>query len=522
MNIDTLLDLFKPKFIKGHSLDKELIVSITSYPNRFSALHLSIASLLNQTVSPDRIILWLFKEDYQQLPAAVKSLEKFGLQIHLIKEDWKSYKKIIPTLLNYPDSYIVTCDDDIIFKPTLIEELVEFYKKTGGIVAHRAHIIQFDKNKNILPYDFWLKNTPSKDFYEINSPFVFPTSGAGVLYPPNCFDASVVDIHKALALCPTADDIWLFYMASMRGSRASLIGERNFIDLNADSNESLWAINSKGENDRQFNKLVSEFGLPKSLEIEICITCENIQNVDTVKIKNGRSLRVLNDHIGRIVKRTELFYENDLITFVKRFIAPKSVVDVGTNIGNHAVGFSGHPQYNVICFEPDSKLAEVAKINFEMNSINYKIHNHGLGRKEEKLPFVPGSNENSGVGKFDRESNSPTCLTVKRMDDCIQKDSQIDLIKIDVEGFELDVLLGAEITIKNNLPMLVIEHQSYESYVECKELLFKLAYKPIRVFCATPTFVYINTKKYGFINSSDNITWVDGWSDFSQATIISE
>ncbi len=522
MNIEKLLNLIKSNYVKGHSLDKDLLVSLTSYPKRFNNLHITITSLLNQTVRPDRIILWLFEGDYELLPTAVKVLEKLGLQIHLVKEDWKSYKKIIPALLNYPNSYIITCDDDILFKPTLIEELVDYYKKVGGVVAQHANIVQFDENKKLMPYDTWLKNTPTKDFYEINSPFIFPTSGAGVFYPPNCFDRNVIDIRKALTLCPTADDIWLFFMSSLRGTRASLIGDRDLVHLNQDPSESLWVFNSQGGNDRQLNNLLGEFGMPGSLKEGISMTCKNLQSVDTVKIKNGRSIRVLNDHIGSIVKKTKLYYEDDLISFVKRFLAPMNVIDVGTNIGNHALGFSGHPLYKVICFEPDSELAEVAKFNLGMNSINFNIYKHGLGRIEEKLPFIRGSKENSGIGKFARQSTSPEYLTVKRMDDCIQRDFKVDLIKIDVEGFELDVLLGAEITIKSNQPMLVIEHQDYSSYLECKEILSKLGYKPIRVFCATPTFVYVSIEKYGFVNLSENMSWVDGWEEFSKARIVSE
>ena len=64
MNADQILELMKPNFFKKHSLDKELVVSLTSYPSRFNILPITIQSLLNQTVKPDRIILWLYEKDY--------------------------------------------------------------------------------------------------------------------------------------------------------------------------------------------------------------------------------------------------------------------------------------------------------------------------------------------------------------------------------------------------------------------------------------------------------------------------
>ena len=175
MKTEHLLELIKPNSIKRHSLDKELIVSLTSYPKRFNILPIAIQSLLNQSVKPDRVILWLYEQDFDLLPPSVTNLERFGLQILSVKEDWKSYNKIIPALLNFPSSYIITCDDDILYKPTLIEELVGFYQKVGGIVAQRAHIVQFGENGELAPYLQWIKNTPGNNFYEVNSPFVFPT-----------------------------------------------------------------------------------------------------------------------------------------------------------------------------------------------------------------------------------------------------------------------------------------------------------------------------------------------------------
>ena len=154
-----------------------------------------------------------------------------------------------------------------------------------------------------------------------------------------------------------------------------------------------------------------------------------------------------------------------------------------------------------------------------MNSIDHEIHIYGLGQKEEKLPFIPGNNQNSGCGKFDRESTSSRMLNIKRLDDCICKEFEVNLIKIDVEGFELDVLLGALDTINQSHPVLVIEHLDYNHYTQCKELISKLGYMPLKVFCATPTFVYLNAKAYDFPKFDNQVTWVDCWNEFTQKHI---
>lgn len=519
MKLEELLELIKPKLIKGHGLKNELVVSLTSYPNRFHILPFAIQSILNQTVRPDKVILWLYKDDYWQLPATVRAMERLGLQILLIDQDWKSYKKIIPSILNFSESYILTCDDDILYKPTFVEELVVAHGRVGGTIAQRAHLIQFDDSSKILPYREWLNKTPIKDFCEINSPFVFPTSGGGVLYPPNTFDERVVDIEKALDLCPTADDIWLYFMATLNGNASSLIGSRNMFDLAPNNEDTLWSINSQGANDRQLANLISEFGMPDILKAEMQNTSQNAKQPNTVKLRNGTCIRILDDHIGSAIKGTELYYECDLITFIKQSFSPKSVIDVGANIGNHAIGFSGHPEYRVICFEPDPDLAQITKHNLEMNSIDYELHVHGLGQVTEKVRFVKGTRQNSGIGRFDRGSRSPDQLLVKRLDDCVGRNYDIDVIKIDVEGFELDVLLGAKHSINRTTPVLIIEHQDYNSYKGCKDVLCELGYVPLKVFCATPTFIYVNSNVHGLSHPNNQITWVDCWDSFTSNSI---
>jgi protein O-GlcNAc transferase len=513
-----LLEYIKPKCFKKHPLNSELIVSLTSYPKRFNVLPITIQSLLNQTVKPDRIILWLYEKDFEYLPTSVSNLERFGLQILLIKDDWKSYKKIIPTLENFPNSYIITCDDDVLYRPTLIEELVDFYQRVGGIVAQRAHIIQFESNGELAPYLNWLDKTPVRDFYETRSPLIFPTGAGGVLYPPNCFHDNVIDIAKALELCPTADDVWLYFMASHNNSTFSLIGDRSIINLNQDPEDSLWAINSQGANDRQIKNMIDEFGMPRMLQRDINNYNENSKQPNTVKLRNGRCLHVRDDHIGKSISQAEYYYEYDLIGFVKRHISPRRVIDVGANIGNHAIGFGGHPDYQVICFEPDLELSEIAKMNLEMNSIQYQLFNCGLGAKDEFLSFVKAGSENLGVGHFDRNGQSELRLPVKRMDDCISNDFEVDLIKIGVEGFELDVLLGAVNTILKNAPLLIIEHQDYNHFNACKDILLQLRYRPINVFCATPTFLYCHDKKIDKSYTSQP-SWVDCWSSFTKTAI---
>src|SRR5688500_19351966 len=76
----------------GHNLSGELAVSLTSFPPRFDSLHLTLACLLDQSIRPDRVILWIAHQDMERLPVAVTSLEDRGLEIREC-DDLRSYKK---------------------------------------------------------------------------------------------------------------------------------------------------------------------------------------------------------------------------------------------------------------------------------------------------------------------------------------------------------------------------------------------------------------------------------------------
>lgn len=504
----------RPVVRRGHGLQGQLVVSLTSYPKRFDTLNVTLQSLLNQTVIPDKLILWLCEVDFPSLPDSVRALESQGLEIFVIQDDWRSYKKLIPALLNFPSSYIVTADDDLLYRPTWLEELVDAHTLIGGVVAHRAHIAQTSESGNFRPYNEWIAATPPDNFCLLRSPLVFPTTGAGVLYPPELFSDEALDASRAMRICPTGDDIWFYFMLLRSGHAASLISGRSLIEI-GQGNESLWSINGRGGNDDQIRAWIEEYGMPNLLLAPIQRPDSLGNECSLIKLRNGLSIRVRQDHIGNVIKNTKLFYEEELISFVKRNFAPRNVIDAGANIANHAVGFSGALNYRVLCFEPDKNLAEIAQNNLFDNRINGEVFCFGLSFEEDRLNFEFSNPENSGVGRFVSTDSDKNGLLVRPLDSCIPDDFEPDLIKIDVEGFELNVLRGAQQTLANFEPTLVIECHNYERYIELSNFLSEFGYRPLRVFCATPTFIFVHRRRFGFFEGTELTTWVDGWGKFS-------
>ena len=107
---------------------KELIiVSFTSWTKRFENIPAVVTSILNQTTKADRIILNL---GYQEVPPPHISdfLNRNNVEIYRT-EDTKVYKKIMHTLRRFPDACVINIDDDIIFKPDLIEKFIKMHNR---------------------------------------------------------------------------------------------------------------------------------------------------------------------------------------------------------------------------------------------------------------------------------------------------------------------------------------------------------------------------------------------------------
>lgn len=241
---------------RSHELPGMLIVSLTSYPPRFSTLHLTLKSLLMQTIKPDTIILWIAYEDRDLIPKQLFNLCKYGLEIRYC-DNLRSYKKIIPTLKLYPKAFIVTADDDLYYWKTWLSELVkEYVVNKHEVVCQRAHFILHQDGKP-KPYCEWdnetRKQSPSK--------YIFPTSGGGVLYPPDVFYKDVTNEAYFITMCPTGDDIWLYFMALLNGAIFRKIGKnRRMYSWHGSQKVSLWEINGIGmQNDIQITNILSNY-----------------------------------------------------------------------------------------------------------------------------------------------------------------------------------------------------------------------------------------------------------------------
>lgn len=239
-----------------------IIVSLTSYRERFSKLQITLYSLINQSLKPDKIILWLDEnsEALANLPHEITKFIKNGLEVRFVR-DIKSYTKAIYAFKEFPDSIVVTADDDIYYRKDWLKRLyLSYIVSPEDIHAHRAHrVITFEGK--LLPYENWTKHV-SKESARFDN---FLTGAGGVLYPPNCFKKEVFREDVFLKYAPNADDIWFWIMALTGGRKIRVVKNHyNFILLTDLAGHlfktNLYSLNKNGGNDEQLENLMNLYG----------------------------------------------------------------------------------------------------------------------------------------------------------------------------------------------------------------------------------------------------------------------
>jgi glycosyltransferase involved in cell wall biosynthesis len=210
------------------------IFSLTSYPARINTVYITIESLLDQTVKPEKIILWLSDEEFPNrengLPDALLFLKEKGLTI-----DWynniRSYKKLIPTLKKYPGKIIITFDDDSIYHKETAEALYNCHKEyPNDIIAHRmSRLFYIEDELYFLSRELYCEKMSMNYYVSLKAPSFFNkfTGVCGVLYPPGCLHPDVLDEEKFMSLAPTIDDIW-FWVHAVRVKTYIRIPEIHF------------------------------------------------------------------------------------------------------------------------------------------------------------------------------------------------------------------------------------------------------------------------------------------------------
>jgi FkbM family methyltransferase len=160
-------------------------------------------------------------------------------------------------------------------------------------------------------------------------------------------------------------------------------------------------------------------------------------------------------------------FEKPMLYFLRDFLAgqPGAFVDVGANVGNHSMFMSLYAT-GVHSFEPFPPVLERLTHQVQTNRLdNVTIHRVALGQSAGKIPFYPPPDKSLGGGSFvetiaeKHGKREPITLEVVKGDDYFlaQGIKDFSAIKVDVEGFEIPVLLGLKQTLARVRPLVIVE-----------------------------------------------------------------
>lgn len=202
-------------------------------------------------------------------------------------------------------------------------------------------------------------------------------------------------------------------------------------------------------------------------------------------------------------------YEKQFLYLLRDLVANKKdpiFIDVGANIGQHSL-FMSHYCKHVYSFEPLPSLSSCLKAIIKQNKItNISVYTIGLGSEERRLDFFAPQGSNRGTGSFIPSYNPDNRrigkLKVVGGDEYLKKIGveKVDLIKIDVEGFEKDVLDGLTNTIFEQRPAVFMEFSSTtQSTFKSKDNFMSMipeGYKVYKVEVNKPFCIFFNIPDY--------------------------
>lgn len=198
------------------------------------------------------------------------------------------------------------------------------------------------------------------------------------------------------------------------------------------------------------------------------------------------------EYIGRALANYGEYSEIELQTLLSLLEKGDWVIEIGAHIGTMTVPLAKHvgTEGQVWAFEPQDLMFDMLADNIAVNGLtNVICRNEAIGAHRERRWYQPNSFNSGGVSLHtpDEEGTAASCIEVLPLDYIFSgRIAPIQLLKIDVEGMEPDVLVGARRMIIQSRPYISIENDRPANTREIVRLLQMYNYRIFRF--ETPLF----------------------------------
>ncbi|HIE9167013.1 MULTISPECIES: glycosyltransferase [Klebsiella] len=192
-----------------------LIVNLTTTHSRLDLCSITLFSLLNQSVSPDKIRVWISEESYlsdqgvKKIPDFLLKLNKFNDIVEFVyTKNTGPYRKIFPALkIAGENDVLVYADDDVVYHKEWLEKLFSTFNKYQrmNVVAARVRLKKkniFNKYKSYVAYPICLtERTLSRDY--------IITGLGGAILMKKHIASQYIYMEDYIEIAPKTDDLWI-------------------------------------------------------------------------------------------------------------------------------------------------------------------------------------------------------------------------------------------------------------------------------------------------------------------------
>lgn len=195
------------------------------------------------------------------------------------------------------------------------------------------------------------------------------------------------------------------------------------------------------------------------------------------------------DHIQKLLMQTGRPYESVMLQDMRARLAPGDLVlDIGANVGNHALYLACVAEARVIAFEPNRELCAAMAASVARNGVEDRVALRmiGLGDAAGRARFAEAVPQNLGTQALALGTGE---IEVAALDD-LGIEGRVRAIKLDVEGMEAAVLRGGAALIARDRPVLYVEALDEPTFREISVWAQDMGYTHWETFNATPTHLF--------------------------------